>query len=329
MHASHLIHQILDFSRSAALERQSVDLLPLLKEQVKLLERTLPENIKIDLAYYQDRYTINADPTRMQQVLMNLAINARDAMPEGGTLHIGLERMQVKNRKQAPLPEMDAGTWVRVTVSDTGTGISSDVLPHIFDPFFTTKPAGEGTGLGLAQVWGIVNQHEGTIDVSTQVGTNGSQSAGTTFTIYLPVLNSSQPDTLVQERASALPQGQSETILVVEDNATVRQAVTEGLESLNYRTLAAADGREALDRFERYAGEIALVVSDTVMPGMGGVALLHALREKGYTGQIVMLTGHPLHGDGEELLSQGVAAWLQKPVSLERLAQVLAGALHP
>ena len=151
MHATNLTQQILDFSRRAVLERRPLNLLPLLKEQIKLLERTLPENIKIALAYGPDEYTVNADPTRVQQAMMNLALNARDAMPEGGDLRFGLERIQVQPGESPPLPEMKAGEWVQVTVADTGTGIPPDILLHVFDPFFTTKEPGKGSGLGLAR----------------------------------------------------------------------------------------------------------------------------------------------------------------------------------
>jgi two-component system cell cycle sensor histidine kinase/response regulator CckA len=174
-HASQLIQQILDFSRRAVLERRSLDVLSLLKEHVKLLERTLPEHIRTELNYGQDEYTVQADPTHVQQMVTNLAVNARDVMPSGGTLRIGLERITVEPRKSPILPEMEAGKRIRLTVSDTGTGIPPDVLPHIFEPFFTTKEPGEGSGLGLAQVHGIVGQHGGRIDVETQVG------EGTTF----------------------------------------------------------------------------------------------------------------------------------------------------
>jgi PAS domain S-box-containing protein len=332
MHATGLIRQVLDFCRRTVLERCPMDLLVFLKEQAKLLARTLPESIRIDLAYDKDEYMVNADPTRIQQAIINLAINARDAMPEGGTLCIGLEQMRVEDRKEAPLPEMEPGAWVRVMVSDTGMGIPPDVLPHVFDPFFTTKADGAGTGLGLAQVWGIVNQHKGHIDVTTKIG------EGTTFAIYLPASETSRPESLAQA-SSALPQGQGETILVVEDNAPVREAVGSSLEALNYRVLEAADGREALGVFERHEEEsdhtdrIALVVSDMVMPNMGGVALSHALREKGYRGQIIMLTGHPLHdsallGNSDDWQSLGVVEWLPKPVSLGQLAEVLSRALE-
>jgi CheY-like chemotaxis protein len=303
-----------------------------------LLERTIPEDIRITLQIGPGEYLLNADLARIQQALMNIAINARDAMPEGGDLHIGLERIRIEDKRKAPLPEMahrqvhpersrraqdvEVGEWVRVTVSDSGTGIPPDVLPHIFEPFFTTKLAEEGTGLGLAQVWGIVKQHEGHIDVTTEMG------EGTTFTLYLPALQEPPPETPTQE-ISTLPQGQGETILAVEDDLAARAVLVHSLETLNYRVLAAVNGQEALAVFERHAGEIALVMSDRVMPEMGGMALWHALRKKGWQGPVILLTGHPLHEEDDNLQSEGVVEWLQKPVSLKQLAQVVARVLSP
>jgi len=328
-HATDLIQQILDFSRRAVLERRPMGLVPFLKEQVRLLERTLPESIKVDLAYSADEHTVNADPTRMQQVIMNLAVNARDAMPAGGELRIRLDRLQIRPGEAPPLHGMEAGEWVRVTVSDTGAGIPPEVLPHIFDPFFTTK-APLGTGLGLAQVYGIVKQHEGEVDVTTKVG------HGTTFTIYLPALSVSEPEARPSE-TQALPQGQGETILVVEDNAAAREALMDTLELLNYRVLGAANGREALEILESpplspplggRKGGIALVLSDLVMPEMGGQALFHALRQRGLALPMVMLTGHPMEKELKNLRAQGLSGWLLKPLSVEQLAQVVARALE-
>ena len=180
-HATRLIQQILDFSRRAVLERQTLDLTLLLKEQVKLLERTLPESIEIRLTYGPGEHMVHADPTRIQQAITNLALNARDAMPEGGKLDIALERIEIRPGESPPLVEMEAGEWIRMAVSDTGTGIALDVLPRIFEPFFTTR-APLGSGLGLAQVHGTVAQHRGVIDVETQLG------QGTTFAICLHCL---------------------------------------------------------------------------------------------------------------------------------------------
>ena len=315
--ATELIQQILDFSRRAVLERRPMDLTPFLKEVVNLLERTVPENIRISLNYGMDEYTVNADPTRMQQAIMNLALNARDAMPQGGKLRIELDRLRVESRQEPPLPEMEAGEWVRVRVTDTGNGIPPDVLPHIFEPFFTTKEVGKGTGLGLAQVYGIVNQHEGHIDVSTKMG------EGTTFTIYLPVLQVQkveQPSVAVKDA----PQGQGETVLVVEDNAEMREAFADILELLNYQVMIAANGRDALDILEKYGDKIVLVLSDLVMPEMGGQALFHAMRQRGLTLPVVMLSGHPMENELKGLQEQGLAGWMLKPPNMEQLARLLA-----
>ncbi len=326
-HATNLIRQILDFSRRSVLERHPFDLLPFLKEQVQLLERTLPENIVIKLNYGPDEYTVNADPTRMQQMVTNLAVNARDAMPEGGEFHIGLERIEIKSRRRAPLPEMQAGEWVQMTVSDTGTGIPPDALPHIFDPFFTTKAPGKGSGLGLAQVHGIVGQHEGHITVDTHLGKGPNRSgSGTTFTIYLPTLPAHplEPSALEVE---SLVQGQGETILLIEDNVTAREAMVESLTLLNYRVVEATNGHRALEILEKHGDEIALVISDVVMPQMGGIALFHALRERGLQIPMLMLTGHPMERELENLRKRGLSGWLLKPPNLEELASAVSQAL--
>jgi two-component system cell cycle sensor histidine kinase/response regulator CckA len=320
MHASNLIQQILDFTRRTVLDRQILDLVPLLKEQVQLLRRTLPENIAVKMAYGSDEYTINGDLTRMRQVIVNLALNARDAMREGGELRIDLARVKFTSRRATPVRDMPAGEWVRVTVSDTGTGISPDSLPHIFDPFFTTKAPGEGTGLGLAQVHGIVGSHQGFIDVATEMG------KGTTFTIYLPALRAAQADA-AQLVMDSLVIGDGETILVVEDNRDARSAVAESLKLMNYRVVEAANGREALEVLEERAGEIALVLSDVVMPEMSGTTLLQTMRARELTVPVVMLTGHMLGHELEGLRARGIADWIPKPPNLEQLSLVIARAL--
>ncbi|MBN1815314.1 MAG: PAS domain S-box protein [Anaerolineae bacterium] len=327
--ASDLIQQIMDFSRRAVLERGPMDLLVFIKEQVKLLQRTLPESIEIDLSYGKDEYTIRADPTRIQQVLMNLATNARDAMPQGGNLHIILERIRLEEGERPPIPEMETGEWVCVQVIDTGSGIPDDILPHIFNPFFTTKEPGKGTGLGLAQVYGIVRQHEGYINVRTQA------EKGTTFILYLPALSAAgEPETPTAEKEQ-LPQGKGQTILVVEDEATTRAAVVGSLELLGYQALEAANGKEALLIFEQHADQadqldrIALILSDVVMPEMGGQALFHALKQQEPNVKVLLLTGHPLEEQVLETLRvQGLGGWLPKPPSLEQLAEVVAQVLE-
>jgi CheY-like chemotaxis protein len=217
---------------------------------------------------------------------------------------------------------MKAGQWIELTVSDTGTGITPEALQHIFEPFFTTKEPGEGSGLGLAQVHGIVGQHEGRIGLETQVG------EGTTFSIYLPALLEAHPVELFSLDTFTAPQGEGEIVLIVEDNAALRAALVASIEQWNYRALEAANGREALALMEERGEQIALVVSDVVMPGMGGMALFHALREKGWLMPVILLTGHPMDKELEELRGQGLSAWLLKPPNLDHLARAVADALH-
>jgi PAS domain S-box-containing protein len=318
--ASDLIEQILDFSRQSVVERQPLNLLPFLKELVRLLRRTLPESIDVELEYSKDAYVIHADPSRIQQAIMNLAVNARDAMPEGGRLTICLTSFQLKPGASAPVLEMTPGTWIEIGITDSGTGIPSEVLAHIFEPFFTTKERGQGTGLGLAQVYGIVQQHEGFIGVETEIG------RGTTFQLYFPVFAvtwQSQPQPL----AAALPQGQGQVVLIVEDEDAIRQALVESLALLNYCTLEARNGREALSVLAKHSHEIGLVLSDAVMPEMGGVALFHALREQELAIPFVIVTGHAVEKDMENLRALGLYGWLKKPLELSKLAELLAQGL--
>ncbi len=181
-HAADLVQQILDFGRRAMLEPRPMDLVPFLEEQTKLLERTLPEDIRIALHLSCSEAMVHADPTRMQQMVTNLAVNARDAMPHGGTFTIGVNALNVAPGTDPPLRDMAPGEWICLTFADTGTGIAPEAQPHIFEPFYTTKEPGKGSGLGLAQVYGIVKQHNGTIALDSKPG------CGTTFTVYLPAL---------------------------------------------------------------------------------------------------------------------------------------------
>lgn len=320
MHATNLIQQILDFSRQAVIERRPLNLVPLLKEQVKLLERTLPEDIKIEFTHDQPKYMVNADPTRIQQVVMNLAVNARDAMPGGGQLCISLQQAQLEEGASRS-SETEAGEWVQLAVSDTGTGIPADVLPHIYDPFFTTKPPGQGSGLGLAQVYGIVKQHDGYVHVTSQEG------EGATFTVELPALLESQSEMLALD-TGPLPQGNGETILVVEDDTAAREALVDGLDLLNYQVVAVEDGHKALKVLAHEEASVSLVLSDVVMPEMGGLALARAMQERGWEIPVVLMTGHPLNRTLESLQGPEVPALvkdlLRKPLGLERLADVVA-----
>jgi two-component system, cell cycle sensor histidine kinase and response regulator CckA len=325
--AADLVQQILDFGGRAVLQSYSFDLATLLQEQVELWRRTVPESIQIHFAAETADCLVKADPTRLQQLFTNLILNARDAMPDGGDLRLNVEQLHLGYHDTAPLPGMAAGDWARITISDNGAGISATTLPHIFEPFFTTKGTDQGSGLGLAQVYGIVTQHNGYIDVQSAEG------RGTTFTIYLPALVTTP---LVETAVSqpTAPQGQGETILVVEDNEAFREVLAITLAELNYQVVTAADGHEALAILEQDGeGEtpgpaIALVLSDLVMPNMGGKALLQTMRQRGLTTPFLILSGHPMEAERRQSLQTlGYAGWLLKPVATEELAAAVARAL--
>jgi two-component system cell cycle sensor histidine kinase/response regulator CckA len=313
---ANLTAQILDFGRRSVMERHILDLVPFFKDLENLLSRTLPENVKLSFTYNdEEHYYINADPTRMQQVVMNLALNARDAMPDGGDLIVDVSQFEVVSGS-VPFRDMSAGTWVRIRVSDTGIGIPTDVMPHIFEPFFTTKPQGRGTGLGLAQVYGIVKQHEGYIDADSQV------PLGTMFTIYLPAMTDVSESEDVTEYESLIG-GTGETILVVEDDKATRKAICEILESMGYQLLNVGDGEKALEVLKDDDAGIKLIISDLVMPNMGGRDLYDAVEASYPQIKMILMTGYPLGSHTRELLDRRRVTWLQKPFTTESLSKAV------
>ena len=316
--ATDLIEQILDFSRRSVMERKPLELGAFLKEVVKLLDRTMPENIQINVSYGADKYVVNADLTRIQQVIMNLVINASHALVDGGDITLGLEHISIDSM-MARKTNLSMGKAIKFTVSDTGEGISPENINHLFDPFFTTKAPGKGTGLGLAQVHGIVNQHDGYIEVASKLG------EGTTFTIYLPALITSSTISATLEDVQSIKQGEGQTILVVEDNSELRAVLIESLQDLNYKVMDVANGFEAITTLLESDSEIELVLSDIVMPKMGGVAMFHAMQEQGISKPVIFMTGHLLADQMNEILEElaikNNISWLKKPLNIEILAQ--------
>ncbi len=327
--AAHLVRQILDFGRKSIIKKEPLDLVVTIQETIKLLRRTIPEDIDITLEIEPGReaYMVSADATRIQQVLTNLAINAHQAMLTGGALQFRLANhtlpdRQLSDPERTPDDEqLNHMEWLNLSVSDTGVGIPPEVLPHIFEPFFTTKEVGEGTGLGLAQVYGIIKQHYGEISVNSRVG------QGTTFTLYLPALI--LPKELLQKSKQVKsPLGHRETILVVEDELVVLRVAQAMLKYLGYRVLTATNGHEALEIYGQQLENIALVLTDMVMPGMGGIELAQALQSRTPAIKIVAITGYPLEMEAKELLATGIVDWLQKPLKLEQLAQTVNRSLQ-
>jgi two-component system, cell cycle sensor histidine kinase and response regulator CckA len=315
--AANLVQQILDFSRRSFIQQSPLDLLPLVKDLLKLLERTLPEHVRLELGYDRRQYTVNADATQVQQVLMNLAFNARDAMPDGGTLRFTLTGLTLSPGQAPPLPDLGPGDWVQVEVQDTGMGIRPEDSPHIFEPFFTTKAPGKGAGLGLSQVYGIVKQHGGAIDVRSR------PDQGSVFTVYLPRLADPTADLEPTPQAVEV-QGRGETLLLVEDNQALQEALAELLETWGYGVLRARNGVEALAMLAEE--RVDLVLSDLVMPEMGGMELSRRLRQTYPRVKLLVMTGHAPRGEYAGLLREGVT-WLQKPFSVDELVATVQALL--
>jgi len=321
MHGASLITQILDFSRKSVMERNPIDFLPFLEDFKRLLLRTLPENIIIRLDSQDDLHIANADPARMQQAFMNLALNARDAMPKGGELTFDISIFRIEKVMKIHLEEIPPGNWLKISVSDTGMGISPENLAYIFEPFFTTKAPGEGTGLGLAQVYGLVKQHEGYIDVVTELG------HGTTFDVYLPLLGFPSAGETIRNDMPLL-EGSGEKILVVEDDEETRRVIAELLSSLNYEVLTAENGQAALSLFEHSETVPDLVLSDLMMPVVGGVALFHELNTSHPGIPMIAMTGYSLEDETRARLEENEVTWIKKPLNTQDITRAVHNALE-
>lgn len=325
-HAAELVQQILDFSQQSLIKRHPLAMKPLLKEIGKLLERTLPENIGISLTLESGECTIQGDQTRVQQAIVNLALNAKDSMPSGGELHISLFHAKGKEINCVDCGRVVAGEWIQVNVSDTGPGIAPEVLPHIFEPFFTTR-APLGHGLGLAQVYGIMKKHEGHLEVETRIG------HGTTFSLYWPATPLSPAVPRLEIRPD-LARGAGRTILIVEDDTQTRTALVDVMEMLDYQVLEAANGYKALEVCDQHKDdtpgsepEISLVLSDWVMPSMGGVELARTLQTQHPAIRVLLLTGHSLNKKDKLEIPANVTGWVQKPLKLKEIARAVDQAI--
>ncbi len=317
--AAHLVQQILDFGRRTVLKHEVLDLADFLTDTVAMLERTLPESISVDLKIEPGRHVVQADPTRFQQVIVNLALNARDAMQDGGELEVHLSQVVDTPIECQDCGVVEGGSWVLVRVRDNGSGIAPDVLPNILEPFFTTK-APHGHGLGLAQVYGIMKQHGGHLDVETEYG------LGTAITLYWPLF-AGVPVSAAKVEAAAV-KGKGELLLVVEDSSPMRAALVDVLEMLGYRVLEAADGEDALHLCRQHGTTIDLIISDWVMPRMGGLELVRKLAEQLPSVKVLLLTGHPLDEEKRAEVPGNVIDFLLKPPSLESLAREVYRALR-
>jgi len=315
-----MVRQVLSFARGVEGERVALQPKHLIKEIVKILRETFPKSIEINYHLPDDLWIISADATQMHQVLMNLCVNARDAMPEGGSISIRAENLSVDENYARMHIEAKPGRFVLVTVSDSGPGMSPEIQSRIFEPFFTTKEMSKGTGLGLSTALTIVKSHGGFMNVYSEVN-KGSQ-----FALYLPALDAPEK-TEASALQTVLPPGNGELILVVDDEESIREITRGTLETFGYRVLTANDGTEALALYVDHKDEIAVVLTDMMMPFMDGPATIRALRKINPAIRIVAASGLAAgHKPGEASL-EGVSMFLSKPYTAEKLLKALADIL--
>jgi PAS domain S-box-containing protein len=323
--AATLTRQLLVFSRKQVIQAGPIDLNEVIANLTRMLARIIGEDIKLHCDYDESPGTVHADAGMIEQILVNLAVNARDAMPAGGLLEIKTRTVILDASAAGQGTQARAGRFACVTVSDSGSGIAPEHLPRIFEPFFTTKEAGKGTGLGLATVYGIVKQHQGWIDVSSQPG------KGATFSIYFPALEAAQATPRTSPAQEPVRAG-TETILLVEDEQEVRVISRRVLKMNGYNVLEAAAGPEALNLWREHKDKIALLLTDVVMPeGIGGGDLAEQLKAEKPDLKIILVSGYSpaLTGKSGDFFARVGANFLQKPCSsrllLDTVRRVLDG----
>lgn len=319
-----MVKQILSFARGIEGNKVLVQLKHVIGDMAKMVTRTFPKSIQFETDVPTDLWVINGDPTQLYQMVMNLCVNARDAMPKGGSLKLAAANVMLDDDNGAGQlaarlhPDAKPGPHVRVTVADTGTGIPASVLDKVFDPFFTTKEFGKGTGLGLSTVLGIVKGHGGFLHVNSTVG------AGTEFVMYVPAAEASQAK-LSEHDIHLPPVGRGETILVVDDEVAICRFTQRNLEAHGYKVLTAQNGLEAVYVFERNGGQVELLLTDMMMPGMDGAATIKALKKLKPKLRVIAASGL---SDAAESVGVDFQAFLPKPFRVDKLLHVVDEVLH-
>jgi CheY-like chemotaxis protein len=271
--------------------------------------------IDIELNLADDLRTINGDPAQIEQALMNLAVNARDAMPEGGRLRIGTKNVTLDEEYCRMHLGVKAGDYVLLSVTDTGYGMNQEILGHLFEPFYTTKGVGRGTGLGLSMVYGIVRSHDGYIFCDSVPG------KGTTFEIYLPVIE--QRPGMEESKEERIPRGGKETILLIDDEEFIRHLGNQILRQFGYIVLTASDGESGLELYQKEKGKIDLVILDLIMPGMGGRRCLEELLRMNPKVKVVIASGYSVDGHTKEALEAGAKNFVSKPYAIRQMLKVV------
>ncbi|MGB2635884.1 MAG: PAS domain S-box protein [Candidatus Acidiferrum sp.] len=319
--ATALTRQLLAFSRMQVLQPQVINLNAIIEEMGKLLPRLIGEDIELLIRTDEDLGTVRADASQMEQVIMNLAVNARDAMPNGGKLVIETANAELDHSYMASHPLMKVGPYIQLVVTDSGTGMDAETQAHIFEPFFTTKEKGKGTGLGLATVYGIVKQSGGFIWVYSELG------KGTSFKIYLPRLDQVEDQIGAPHNPVEVPMG-TETVLLTEDEQDVREIAREFLESGGYSVIEAKDGAEAIQLAAKHRGKIQLLVTDMVMPGMTGQELAVRLQSEHPGLCVVFMSGYSEHAATEMANADPSVRLLTKPFSRAAILRTVGESLR-
>jgi nitrogen-specific signal transduction histidine kinase/CheY-like chemotaxis protein len=305
-----LTKQLLGFARGGRYELKPTDLNDIVEKTSSMFGRTKKE-ITIHRKYMRDLWSVEVDQGQMEQVFMNLYVNAWQAMPGGGEIYLETENVLL-DAEQAFSYAVEPGKYVKIMVTDTGTGMDEKTKERIFDPFFTTKEMGRGTGLGLATVYGIIKGHKGMITVDSEPG------HGTTFTIYLPA---SEKEVVKEKVANGFIARGTETILLVDDEKMVLEVSREVLESLGYRVYAVGSGQDAIAVYLEKRKEIALVILDMIMPGMSGGETFDRLREIHPGIRVLLSSGYSITGEAQTIMDRGCNGFLQKPFQMENLSR--------
>ncbi len=315
-----IVKQVLTFARGAEGDRALLQPKHLVSELAKIMAQTFPRNVDIQTNLPTELWTVLGDATQLHQVLLNLCVNARDAMPNGGTLTVVAENLDIDQHFAGMNPGAKLGWHVALRVSDTGSGMSPETMDKIFDPFFTTKEIGKGTGLGLATVIGIVKSHGGVLTVQSEIG------VGTTFSVFLPA--SRDAEVAKKEDEAAVADGTGELILVVDDEAPIREALVGTLAAHGYRAYTAEDGTDALALYFQRRDEIAVVLTDLSMGQMDGIALVRALRKIDPAARVIVSSGHFQKENMAVLRGLGVKVLLEKPYTADKLLRALRKVLE-
>lgn len=316
--AADLVRQVLGFARGVESNRLAANLRHVLHDVRKMLQPTMPKNIELRFDAPMDLWMVNADVTQLHQVLMNLCVNARDAMPTGGTLTLSAANLVLDEVYTGLLGALSPGPHIVITASDTGIGMSREIQERIFEPFYTTKEVGKGTGLGLSTVLTIVQNHGGAIDVHSEVG------VGTTFKIYLPATEGSASVTTVDD--APLPLGHGELVLVVDDEEHIRTLTQTTLEKYGFRVITASNGAEAVARYTQHA-DVAVVLTDMAMPIMDGVMTIAALKAINPQARVIGTSGHSTKDAHARAVEAGVTSFIVKPYTVDALVRCVHDAL--